>query len=95
MSVFQDLYDSEINFHVSSFWDGGFEVRLGDPINGFRAETTVPHFGMIAGWLIEAAIECYPKSAFALMYRDGKSKWDARQTMQKRADRAAHPEVRP
>ena len=28
VSIFQRLYDSEINFEVSSFWDGGFDVRL-------------------------------------------------------------------
>ena len=38
MSVMQRLYDSEINAWVSSFWDDGFYVRLGDEMNGFRAE---------------------------------------------------------
>jgi hypothetical protein len=27
VSIFQRLYDSEINFEVSCFWDAGFDVR--------------------------------------------------------------------
>ena len=30
------LYDSEINVQISSFWDGGWMVKLGDEINGFQ-----------------------------------------------------------
>ena len=33
--MFQRLYDSEINFEVSCFWDAGFDVRLSDAVNGF------------------------------------------------------------
>jgi hypothetical protein len=38
MSIFQRLYDSEINFEVSGFYDAGFDVRLGDALNGFLVE---------------------------------------------------------
>jgi hypothetical protein len=38
MSILQRLYDSEINVWVTSFWDDGFYVRLGDEMNGYRAE---------------------------------------------------------
>lgn len=34
----QYLYDAEINCSISWFWDGGFDVKLGDPLNGFTAE---------------------------------------------------------
>lgn len=71
MSVFQDLYHSEINFSVSTFWDGGFEVKLGDEMNGFKAEGNVLRWGMVEPWLIEAVIEHFPGSLFAKMYRDG------------------------
>jgi hypothetical protein len=27
-SIFQRLYDAEINFEISCFWDDGFLVRL-------------------------------------------------------------------
>jgi hypothetical protein len=38
MSILQRPYDSEINVWVTSFWDGGFYVWLGDEMNGYRAE---------------------------------------------------------
>lgn len=79
MSVFQDLYDSEINFSISTMWDGGFDVKLGDDINGFKAETTVNRFGEVEPWLTEAAIKHRPHSTFARMYRDGKSRYRAEQ----------------
>ena len=71
MSVLQDLYHSEINFSVSTFWDGGFDVKLGDPRNGFKAETNCNRWGEVEPWLMAAAIEFYPDSLFAEMYRDG------------------------
>jgi hypothetical protein len=36
--VMDALYESEINCSVSTFWDGGFIVQLGDDMNGFVAE---------------------------------------------------------
>jgi hypothetical protein len=36
--VMQRLYDSEINCSVFSQWDGGWEVYLGDEMNGFVAK---------------------------------------------------------
>lgn len=35
------LYRSEINVSISTFWDGGWDVKLGDEMNGFVAETTI------------------------------------------------------
>jgi len=32
------LYDSEINFEISCFWDAGFNWKLGDSVNGYVAE---------------------------------------------------------
>jgi hypothetical protein len=37
MSILQRLYDSEISFEVSAFYDAGFHVRLGDALNGLVA----------------------------------------------------------
>jgi hypothetical protein len=65
MSVFQELYDSEINFSISTFWDGGFDVKLGDEMNGFRAETSVWTWAEVETWLREKAIEHFPQSGFA------------------------------
>ena len=73
MSIMQDLYDSEINVYISTFWDGGYDVRLGDEMNGFIADTTVNRWGEVELWLKEKAIEHYPTSQFAEVYRDGLS----------------------
>ncbi len=70
MSVLQDLYHSEINFAVSTFWDGGFFVKLGDEMNGFAAEANFNRWGEVEPWLINAAIEHFPDSFFAELYRD-------------------------
>jgi hypothetical protein len=75
MSVLQDLYHSEINFSISTFWDGGFDVKLGDPTNGFLAETNVDRWGQVEPWLMQAAVEHFPGSLFAQMYRDSLHVW--------------------
>lgn len=73
--IFQELYDSEINFSVSCFWDGGFEVKLGDDLNGFKAETSWRNEGNVRtwrevnNWLRSEAIKAYPDSKFAQKYR--------------------------
>lgn len=75
MSVVQDLYHSEINFSVSTFWDQGYEVKLGDHMNGFVAETNVDRWGQVEPWLMQAAVKHFPESLFAKMYRDGLHVW--------------------
>lgn len=79
MSVLQDLYDSEINVAISTLWDGGFDVKLGDHINGYVAESNFDRWGQAEPWLVKAAIEHFPKSVFAKMYRDGLSRYRARE----------------
>jgi hypothetical protein len=51
----QQLYDREINFSISCFWDGGFTVKIGDELNGFRAETTVATYAEALQWLDQKA----------------------------------------
>lgn len=75
MSVMQDLYHSEINVMITTFWDGGWDVRLGDEMNGFPAVTTLKRWGEVEPWLTAAAIKHFPDSLFAKMYRDGKHAW--------------------
>ena len=65
MSLMQELYDSEINASVSWFWDAGFEVKLGDYINGWKAEDQVYTWAEVEAWLTARAIEHYPESVFA------------------------------
>jgi len=65
MSVFQRLYDSEINASISTFWDGGFDVKIGDEMNGFMAETNVASFAEAEAWLEAEAKRLFPVSLFA------------------------------
>ncbi|HUS09537.1 MAG TPA: hypothetical protein VMZ30_03645 [Pyrinomonadaceae bacterium] len=64
-SVFQQLYDSEINFAVSCLWDGGFQVKLGDPSNGFKAVANLDSWEEVEPWLRSSALHHFPESAFA------------------------------
>ena len=75
MSVLQDIYDSEINVEISTFWDDGYTVKLGDHINGYKAEGSFDRWGQVEPWLTEKVIEHYPDSLFAKMYRDGLHTW--------------------
>jgi hypothetical protein len=65
MSIFQRLYDSEINFEVSGFYDAGFDVRLGDALNGFLAHGKVATWAEAEARLRDQALAHYPDSEFA------------------------------
>jgi len=65
LDVMAALYASEINCRVSSFFDSGWTLQLGDELNGFKAEATFYDFDEAADWLRAAAIEHFPESAFA------------------------------
>ena len=69
MSICQELYDSEINFKVSSFWDGGFDVWIGDDLNGFRSQDCLRTWAEVEEWLKAEAIVHWPESVFAKMHR--------------------------
>ena len=60
----QRLYDSEINFSLATFWDGGFIVKLGDPKNGYKAEATVKTFEEAVAWLRAQARIHFPNSEY-------------------------------
>lgn len=62
----QALYDSEINIHLSTFWDNRYDWKLGDEMNGFVAEGNADTFVEAVDALVEAAIRCYPQSEFTL-----------------------------
>ena len=68
MSVFQDLHDSEINARIDWFYDCGFNVSLGDSLNGYKARAIRLSWEEVERWLTEKAIEHYPLSAFARKY---------------------------
>jgi len=65
MSVLTELHDSEINASIASFFDGAWTVKLGDEMNGFRAQTTVSSEAEAYEWLRRTAIKLYPDSDFA------------------------------
>jgi hypothetical protein len=67
--ILQDLYDSEINFTIVTFWDAGFEVKLGDQLNGFAATGWVNNFSEAVEWLRLRTIAEYPESVFAKAYQ--------------------------
>ena len=68
----QRLYNSEINFSISCFYDGGFDVKLGDSMNGFAAQTQVGTFEEALAWLDNEARTRYPSSLYATgKYPDG------------------------
>lgn len=61
----QRIYDSEINVQISWLWDGGIDVRLGDPANGYLAEENVRTVDEIVPWLQEAIAHFFPASTYA------------------------------
>jgi len=65
MDELQALYNSEINFQISAFYDNGFEWKLGDVLNGFKAEGKADTIGTAIKDLVQAAVITYPESDFA------------------------------
>lgn len=64
-SIFQRLYNSEINCGCQSFWDGGWRFWLGDDMNGRDIEERFDTFAEGEAWLESKARETYPESHFA------------------------------
>lgn len=65
MSLLQQLYDSEINFSITTFWDGGVTAKLGDEINGYVAEEIFEKVIDAEMWLLGQARIHFPESKFA------------------------------
>jgi hypothetical protein len=65
MSILQRLYDSEINFEISGFYDAGFDVRLGDALNGFVDQGKIETWADAEAWLRDQALAHFPDSKFA------------------------------
>lgn len=64
--LMQALYRSEINCGLSSFWDGGWTVWIGDEMNGKELEFfDNEHLWKAVDWLKMTAVARYPHSAFA------------------------------
>jgi hypothetical protein len=70
-TILQDLYDCEINFTISCFFDGGFHIRLGDVLNGFKAEARADTYAEAVQKLLAMALKHHPRSTFAQKYTAG------------------------
>lgn len=69
--VMKNLYGSEINSGMSSFWDAGFMVWIGlEAMDGKLAEEQFypEDFDKAAQWLHEQALKYFPKSDYAKIY---------------------------
>lgn len=60
-----DLYNSELNFRFSAFWDGGIEWALGDDVNGFDADGVERTMTAAVLAVRKAALRFYPDSTYA------------------------------
>jgi len=65
-TVIAALYESEINCSITSLWDNGFTVKLGDEMNGFVAEKDCRTSSEAAIFLHNAEHQHYPDAAYAL-----------------------------
>jgi hypothetical protein len=52
------IYDMELNIHIYSFWDGGYTVKLGDPVNGYTATGIFPNIEDGINFLYYEALKC-------------------------------------
>ena len=66
--LFKQLYDSEINLQFSWFWDTGFDIKIGDIMNGFSTEFNSYDLDECEQWIIDTVIELYPNSLFTKTY---------------------------
>ena len=66
-SVMRELYYSEINCGMQSFWDGNFRVWVGDDMNGIKdqEEFGPDRLDDAAAWLLKAAVQAFPRSYLA------------------------------
>lgn len=71
----QKMYDSEINVQISSFWDGGWRIALGDRVNGFiHPKWDSCELHEVVSALQELILEHYPNSLYAKSLSQSKEK---------------------
>lgn len=59
------IYDSEINVHLDSFWDGGWHIQVGDNMNGFHDAGYGYSIEEVIPTLKELIKQHYPQSDYA------------------------------
>ena len=67
-NLFEQLYNSEINLSFSWFWDAGFDIKIGNKMNGFVAEFSDHDLDVCVKWIESKVKEIYPDSKFAKTY---------------------------
>jgi hypothetical protein len=65
-TVMKRLYESEINCSIGSFWDNGWDVKLGDEMNGFVAEGNFHTLDEAADFLDREARKHFAESVYSL-----------------------------
>lgn len=60
-TVFERLYEREINFQVSCFWDGGYDFAIGDAGNGWQATANFETWAEGVQWF-EEILATWPSS---------------------------------
>jgi hypothetical protein len=69
MDILQMLYDSEINFQISCFWDAQIDWKLGDAMTGYPAQGKAETVAKAIEALKEAAVYHFPESQFTQQIR--------------------------
>ncbi len=62
IDILEDLYSRELNFEISSFWDAGYSVKLGDKTGGYIWEGDFDDLREGICKLAKQADRHYPKS---------------------------------
>lgn len=65
MEILQMLHDSEINGSIEWFFDEIWTVKIGDRLNGIKAQAVVKSAEEAEAWLHLMARELYPDSEYA------------------------------
>lgn len=68
-NLFDKIQDSEINFRIETFWNQGYNVFIGDELNGFKENIWCDTFQEAEAILVKLAIKYYPNSEFAKWYK--------------------------
>ena len=67
--VLKDLYDSEINFELSTFWDGGYTLKIFGVSGSFQRTTEGLTLKEVPIEIVRMVVMHYPDSDFAKRYR--------------------------
>lgn len=64
MKKLQELHDSEINFSISSFFDGMVTCKIGDEMNGYVSVFMMDTIEGAVDEICKEAMKLYPDSLF-------------------------------